>query len=96
MRSVFFVLAMLATSSNAMAETVACNPNGAVVTREDGTVFYLGKSCDAAIKGGGTGHWFNAASFLAVIIGPDRENSQGYQIFAEIPCLAFCLAPEDF
>jgi len=96
MRSVFFALALAATSSAAMAETVACNANGAVVTREDGTVFYLGKSCDAAIKGGGTGHWFNAASFLAVIIGPNMENSQAYQIFTEIPCLEFCLAPEDF
>lgn len=64
---------------------VTCNAHGAVVTATDGTVFYLGRNCDAAIEGGGTGIWFNAASFLAVHI-----DGQGYRITEEVDCLPFC------
>ena len=49
-------------------EGYQCNANGAVVTLADGTVYYLGKSCDAARKGGGTGQWFLAASFFGLKI----------------------------
>ncbi|MEP6065507.1 MAG: hypothetical protein ABJ246_06710 [Paracoccaceae bacterium] len=96
MKMVTFCLVLLVAPSASVAEVVACNAHGAVVTRDDGTTFYLGKNCDAAIKGGGQGHWFNSASFLAVIIGEDWQNSQGYQVFTEIPCLDFCQAPDDF
>lgn len=87
---------LIFVASASFAETYECNAHGAVVTQEDGTVFYLGKNCDAAIKGGGTGHWVNAASFRAVVIGEDWQNSQSYQVFSEIPCLGFCQPPDDF
>ncbi|MEM8541494.1 MAG: hypothetical protein AAGF25_11120 [Pseudomonadota bacterium] len=96
MRYLFFSMILLSFPSALVAEVVVCNEHGAVVTRDDGTIFYLGKSCDAAIEGGGTGRWFNAASFLAVLIGDSFETSQGYQIFSEIPCLDFCQSPNDF
>ena len=49
--------------------SVQCNDHGAVVSLEDGTVYYLGKNCDAAQKGGGTGKWWLAASAFVVDIG---------------------------
>ncbi len=88
------LLIFITTAS--LAETVSCNPNGAVVTRDYGTVFYLGKDCDAAIKDGGTGYWMNAANFIGVHIGKSAKDSQGYQIFSEISCLGFCTLPDGF
>jgi len=58
----------LATAVNAQSG-FQCNEHGAIVTIADGTVYYLGKNCDAAQKGGGTGKWWLAASALVVDIG---------------------------
>ena len=45
---------------------ITCNAHGAVVTLSEGTIFYLGKSCDAAREGGGTGRWWFAASAFLI------------------------------
>lgn len=80
----FILLSVTMAQAN---EDIQCNENGAVVTRMDGTVLYLGKSCDAARRGGGEGTWFNAASFLAVFI-----DGQSYRVAegSGIDCLPFC------
>lgn len=96
MKYTVFFLTLILGASALSAETFECNAHGAVVTQADGTVLYLGNNCDAAIKGGGTGHWLNAASFLAVVIGEDWQNSKSFQVFSEIPCLEYCQAPDDF
>ena len=50
--------------------TTSCNANGAVINVTDGPTFYLGNSCDAAMKNGGTGKWwYSAAAFLIEIDG---------------------------
>ncbi|NRB02388.1 MAG: hypothetical protein HRU30_03905 [Rhodobacteraceae bacterium] len=90
----FWSFLLVLSVSSAAAETYQCNAHGAVVTKPDGTVLYLGKSCDAAVQSGGTGFWFNAASFLAVFIGPDLGTAKAYQVQSEIPCLEFCQAPD--
>lgn len=54
----------------------------------DGTELYLGKNCDAALKGGGTGKWWNAASFIGVQIG-----DKTYMVREEPDCLPFCATP---
>lgn len=71
-------------------ETISCNPHGAMVTLANGTILYLGKTCDAAEEGGGTGAWWNAASFLAVEIdGKMYAVAKG----SGIDCLPFCKTP---
>jgi hypothetical protein len=78
---------LLAVSTPAVAsDGVQCNANGAVVTLPDGTVYYLGKSCDAARKGGGTGVWFHAASFLGISI--DGEIVEQIHFDVDCPSLA--------
>jgi hypothetical protein len=78
---------MFATLTQAAA-AVECNEHGAVVTLTDGTVFYLGSNCDAERKGGGSGYWFNAGSFLAVNI-----DGNSYRVIEEVDCLPFCESP---
>lgn len=49
----------LADGDNTPADiSVACNPNGAVVTEEAGQVYCLGKTCDAFGPGIGEGRWW--------------------------------------
>ena len=87
MRRICTLFLVTALATAAQAETITCNANGAVVTYANGTTLYLGKSCDAARKGGGTGYWFNAASFLAVFIeGEPYRVAEG----RGIDCLPFC------
>ena len=82
----FLLICMFASATFTHANaSVVCNAHGAVVTTKDGTVLYLGTNCDAARKGGGSGIWFNAASFLAVMI-----DGKGHQVTEEIDCLPFC------
>lgn len=76
-----------ATFTSASA-SVECNDHGAVVTTTDGSILYLGNNCDAAREGGGTGVWFNAASFLSVMI-----DGEAYMVNEEIGCLPFCESP---
>lgn len=70
--------------------TITCNPPyGAVVTAPNGTVYYLGTSCDAARKGGGTGHWWYAAGAFIVEI-----NGQSVRYPRDIECdVPYCLPP---
>ena len=90
MKHVTWTLAILVVmAEQAVSETV-CNQHGAVVTMPDGAVLYLGKNCDAARKGGGTGAWWNAASFLVVEIdGKPYRVAEG----TGIDCLPFCENP---
>ena len=82
--ALFFTL-ICTTASHASAK-VTCNAHGAVVALTDGTVYYLGKSCDAAQKGGGSGKWWLAASFFAVEI-----DGQARRLPIEVGCdLPFC------
>lgn len=63
------IAAILLMAGAAQAQSgFTCNRSGAVVTLEDGAVYYLGRSCDAAKKGGGTGRWYLTASFFVVEI----------------------------
>lgn len=52
--------------------SITCNGNGAVVVvnsgKAAGETLYLGKTCDAARKSGGTGSWWNGASGFVVEI----------------------------
>jgi len=77
------ILALAVVASAAAA--VSCNQHGAVVTRDDGTVLYLGRNCEAARKGGGTGWWWYAASFIGVEI-----DGKTFAVREEIDCLPFC------
>lgn len=90
MRYFILALALFATTVGQANSEAKCNKHGAVVTLTDGTVLYLGMNCDAARKGGGTGNWWNAASFLAVKIdGRHYKVAEG----AGIDCLPFCESP---
>ncbi|MCR8547349.1 hypothetical protein M4578_05890 [Salipiger sp. P9] len=60
----------------------SCNDSGAVMTLTNGTTYYLGKSCDAARKGGGTGKWWYAAGAFLIGIGDQTLRIGG----ADIPC----------
>jgi hypothetical protein len=84
MRRILLASALLAAAV-AQTKALECNENGAVVTLESGDVLYLGKDCDAARKGGGTGTWWNTASFLGVEI-----DGKAYMVTVEIDCLPFC------
>ena len=67
----FLIIALVicsVTTANAQ-DMVQCNGHGAIVTLTDGSVYYLGKNCDAALKGGGSGKWWLAASAFVVNIG---------------------------
>ncbi|MEL6588166.1 MAG: hypothetical protein AAFY65_18375 [Pseudomonadota bacterium] len=68
MRLTVFLTAMLTCSAALANPGFVCNPNGAVVTLADGTVYYLGRRCDASRKGGGEGRWWLTASAFAVEI----------------------------
>lgn len=83
-RVISIVVALVATAGQASA-AVECNEHGAVFSLDDGTVLYLGKNCDAAREGGGTGTWWNAASFLGA-----RIDGEVYMITEETDCLPFC------
>lgn len=87
MRILLLIGGLFAGSFAQASEIVRCNQHGAVVTLEDGTVLYLGNNCDAARKGGGSGRWWNAASFIGVQIG-DRA----YMVAegSGIDCLPYC------
>ncbi len=82
-----FILALLLTPSLALADSFECNANGAVVRLDDGTTYYLGKSCDAAREGGGQGRWWLTASAYAVEI-----DGQARRLPIEVDCesLPFC------
>ena len=77
MKNLFAVAGLLAATSasadlhNTPADIkITCNQHGAIVDAQDGSTYYLGKQCDAARKGGGTGKWwFAAAAFLIEIDG---------------------------
>lgn len=79
------VICILLAATIATASAAKCNQHGAVVTLKNGTVLYLGKNCDATLKDGGTGKWWNAASFLGVKI-----DGKAYMVKEEIDCLPFC------
>lgn len=85
--------AAMATSHDWPADlAISCNPNGAVVvlgpaTTEPGATYYLGKDCDAARKGGGTGQWWYAASGFAVRIGDSALRFGGD---LDCPTLPYC------
>ncbi len=66
MRILLAVMAMVCATAAQADANVTCNEHGAVVTLSDGAVYYLGKNCDAARKGGGTGKWWLTASAFAV------------------------------
>lgn len=82
MRNVLTLALILATSM-AQADSFSCNENGAVVTLSDGTIYYLGKECDAVRKGGGTGKWWLTASAFAV-----ETDGQALLLPIEIDCPA--------
>ncbi len=85
LKTIFSLIVLTAVTAEASA-SVKCNEHGAVVTLEDGTVYYLGNSCDAARKGGGAGRWWLAASFFAVQI-----DGQAIRLPFEVDCdLPFC------
>lgn len=88
MQKIMVICALLAVTVTHATAEVKCNKNGAVVTQADGTVLYLGKNCDAAREGGGSGKWWNAASFLGVKI-----DGNTYMVTEEIDCLPFCENP---
>ena len=68
MKHFLATLAICLATTAAAQSGVQCNAHGAVVTLDDGTVYYLGKTCDAAQQGGGTGRWWLAASAFVVEI----------------------------
>ncbi|MGJ8534892.1 MAG: hypothetical protein ACSHYC_22100 [Alphaproteobacteria bacterium] len=88
MQKLIVICAILAATTTQANANAKCNEHGAIVTQTDGTVLYLSKNCDAARKGGGTGKWWNAASFLGVKI-----DGQAYMVTEEIDCLPFCENP---
>ncbi len=88
MQKFIFATAVLAATAGPVSAAGKCNKHGAVVEQSHGIVLYLGKSCDATRKGGGTGKWWNAASFLGVMIGDDT-----YMVREEFDCLPFCESP---
>lgn len=71
--------------------SVSCNKHGAIVTVNSGIVagntYYLGKNCDAALKDGGTGRWWWAASAFIVEI-----NGEGIRFSNDLGCdqLPYC------
>lgn len=83
MRKVAVALMICAvTAANAQTqEAFQCNEHGAVVALADGTVYYLGRNCDAAQRGGGTGTWYLTASAFVVDI-----NGQPKRLPFEIDC----------
>ena len=88
MRTFITALAIASAPLTQAAADVACNAHGAVVTMDDGTVLYLGKTCEAAREGGGEGRWWNAASFLAVQI-----DGEPYMVREDVDCVPFCELP---
>ena len=66
---------------------VTCNDHGAKVTFTDGSVVYLGKTCDAAIPGEGEGRWWYAASAFVFGVG-----SVSMRVSTELDCpvLPYC------
>lgn len=84
MRLSITVLALgLATTAIAQG-TVQCNEHGAIVTIASGTVYYLGKNCDAAQKGGGTGTWWLTASAFVVDIG-GQSTRLPFEVDCDLP-----------
>lgn len=83
MRQLAMVLMICAaTAANAQTQgSFQCNEHGAVVALADGTVYYLGRNCDAAQQDGGTGRWFLAASAFVVEI-----NGQSKRLPFEVDC----------
>lgn len=81
LRATLALLTVCAASLAQAQSGVQCNQHGAVVTLDNGTVYYLGKTCDAAQKGGGTGRWYLAASAFVVEI-----NGQGFRLPFEVDC----------
>lgn len=80
-KAIFTLLAVCAASLAQAQSGVQCNQHGAVVTLSNGTIYYLGKTCDAAQKGGGTGRWYLAASAFVVEI-----NGQAVRLPFEVDC----------
>jgi len=67
--------------------TTSCNANGAVIDVTGGPTFYLGNSCDAAMKNGGTGKWwYAAAAFLIEIDGKTWRFANN----PNCPTLSYC------
>ncbi|MEL6463769.1 MAG: hypothetical protein AAFQ58_02275 [Pseudomonadota bacterium] len=86
MRYILTLIFILACSI-AQAASVTCNENGAVVRLTDGTIYYLGKSCDAASADGRTGTWWLSASAYVVSID---GNARRLPVEPDCPALPAC------
>lgn len=84
MKNTIAALALCVATAAHAHVGVMCNSHGAVVTLDDGTVFYLGKDCDAARKGGGSGRWYLAASAFVVEIG-GRPMRLPFEVDCDLP-----------
>lgn len=82
MKNFLLSLCLLIATPLRADDVVQCNDHGAVLTFSEDKVYYLGKNCDAIRKGGGTGGWFLAASFLAIVI----DGKSVEQIRFDIDC----------
>jgi len=68
MRMLLSAIIIFSTTAVSAESNVQCNEHGAVVTMATETIYYLGKNCDAARQGGGTGRWWLTASAFAIEI----------------------------
>lgn len=71
---------------------ISCNKNGMVVDVSDGRTYYLGKNCDAARKGGGTGKWFSAPLGVVINLGNEAPRFEAYEW---CPALPECVLSND-
>ena len=85
MRNLIGSVLTLAMSAGSALATVECNQHGAVVTVENGTTYYFGKSCDAAKQGGGEGRWWLSASALVVEIDGIIEDRIEFDVDCNLP-----------
>ncbi|MGB7243677.1 MAG: hypothetical protein WBC93_16540 [Sulfitobacter sp.] len=81
----FLTILAIFSASTAFADfSIKCNKHGAVMTTTDGATYYLGKTCEAAKKAGGTGRWWYAAS--AFIVEIDGESIRyPFEIDCDVP-----------
>lgn len=76
------VISLLCAATAQAHASFSCNDHGAVVTLSDGAVYYMGKNCDAARKGGGKGKWWLTASAFAIEI----EGEAAFLLPFEVDC----------
>ena len=84
MRILISVIAICSVTTANAQGTVHCNEHGAIVTIEDGAIYFLGKNCDAAQKGGGVGKWWLAASAYVVQIG-EQPKRLPFEVDCDLP-----------